>query len=52
MARPFGLTCCSRSFMPESKLSHKLQAHHGLRSKPRHHRGKNQKNFYSDSLQE
>ena len=41
MTPVFDLTCCPSPFVPESELSHNVEAHHGLVPKPSHHGGKN-----------
>ena len=41
MTPVFDLTCCPSPFVPESELSHNVEAHHGLVPKPGHHGGKN-----------
>ena len=40
MATAFGLMCCPSTLVPESTLSHIVEAHPGLVPKPCHHRGK------------
>ena len=40
MAEAFGLMCCPSTLVPESTLSHIVEAHPGLVPKPCHHRGK------------
>ena len=51
MTPVFDLTCCPSPFVPESELSHNVEAHHGLIPKPGHHGGKNiayaEKQFFS-----
>lgn len=41
MTEVYGLSCRSCTLLPESKLSQKLQAHHGLVPKLSHYDGKN-----------
>jgi hypothetical protein len=52
MTPVFDLTCCPSPFVPESELSHNVEAHHGLVPKPGHHEWKNPallKNIFSQS---
>ena len=52
MTTVFDLTCCPSPFVPESELSHNVEAHHGLVPKPGHHEWKNPaslKNHFSQS---
>ena len=41
MAEACGLLCCPCTFVPESELSHTVQAHHSLVPKLSHHEWKN-----------
>ena len=41
MTEAYGLSCRPCTLLPESKLSQKLQAHHGLVPKLSHYDGKN-----------
>ena len=41
MTSVFDLTCCPSPFVPESELSHNVEAHHCLVPNPGHHGGKN-----------
>ena len=44
MTPVFDLTCCPSPFVPESELSHNVEAHHGLVPKLGHHEWKNSEN--------
>ena len=44
MTTVFDLTSCPSAFVPESELSHNVEAHHGLVPKLGHHEWKNLKN--------
>jgi len=45
MAELYELSCCPSSHAPESKLSRRLEVHHGLVPKLSHCGGKNIKKF-------
>ena len=56
MAEAYGLTYCPSSLVPESKLSHNVEAHHRLVPKLIHHGGENNrpsdlKTFYNSAQQ-
>ena len=46
MAEAFGHTYCSSTIVPESKLSHTVQAQYGFVPKLCHRRGKNSENLF------
>ena len=53
MTTVFDLTCCPSPFVPESELSHNVEAHHGLVPKLGHHEWKNPaslKNHFSQYI--
>jgi hypothetical protein len=53
MTTVFDLTCCPSAFVPESELSHNVEAHHGLVPKLGHHEWKNPaslKNHFSQYI--
>ena len=53
MTPVFDLTCCPSPFVPESELSHNVEAHHGLVPKLGHHEWKNPaslKNHFSQYI--
>ena len=47
----FDLTCCPSAFVPESELSHNVEAHHGLVPKLVHHEWKNPASLKNHSFQ-
>ena len=47
----FDLTCCPSPFVPESELSHNVEAHHGLVPKLGHHEWKNPASLKNHSFQ-
>lgn len=51
MTPVFDLTCCPSPFMPESELSHNVEAHHGLVPKLGHHEWKNPASLKNHSFQ-
>ena len=50
MAEAFGLSCCASDLVPESKLSHRSEAHHGFILKLSHPSGKNHRFAKKPSL--
>jgi len=51
MTPVFDLTCCPSPFVPESELSHNVEAHHGLVPKLGHHEWKNPASLKNHSFQ-
>jgi hypothetical protein len=51
MTTVFDLTCCPSPFVPESELSHNVEAHHGLVPKLGHHEWKNPASLKNHSFQ-
>ena len=51
MTTVFDLTCCPSAFVPESELSHNVEAHHGLVPKLGHHEWKNPASLKNHSFQ-
>ena len=51
MTTVFDLTCCPSAFVPESELSHNVEAHHGLVPKLGHHKWKNPASLKNHSFQ-
>ena len=51
MTPVFDLTCCPSAFVPESELSHNVEAHHGLVPKLGHHEWKNPASLKNHSFQ-
>ena len=51
MTTVFDLTCCPSAFVPESELSHNMEAHHGLVPKLGHHEWKNPASLKKHSFQ-
>ena len=51
MTPVFDLTCCPSPFVPESELSHNVEAHYGLVPKLGHHEWKNPASLKNHSFQ-
>lgn len=51
MTPVFDLTCCPSPFVPESELSHNVEAHHGLVPKLGHHEWENPASLKNHSFQ-